>query len=106
MAASISPVGSTVATHVAERRSKALQTHLEPFEELARLVIMRRAKLGLTQQQLADRMASTKSVISRIESGHHRTSAATLRRLAEALGGRAVIGFQFDGEPAELLVRL
>lgn len=111
MATRISPVGSTVVDHLAERRSKServrtLKTHLEPFEELARFVIMRRAKLDLTQQELADRMASTKSVISRIESGQHRTSTATLRRLAQALGGHAVIGFQFDGEPAELLVRL
>ena len=61
-------------------------------------MIMRRARLGLTQQELAERMGTTKSVISRIESGQHRTSTDTLRRLAESLDGYAVIGFQFDAD--------
>lgn len=52
------------------------------LEEIARVVIMRRAQLGLTQQELAERMGTTKSVVSRIESGQHRTSTETLRRLA------------------------
>jgi transcriptional regulator with XRE-family HTH domain len=46
-------------------------------------VIMRRAQLGLTQQELADRMGTTKSVISRIESGQHRTSTDSLPRLPD-----------------------
>lgn len=48
--------------------------------------------------ELAERMTTTKSVISRIESGQHRSSTETLRRLAEALDGHAVIGFEFDSE--------
>jgi transcriptional regulator with XRE-family HTH domain len=96
---------------IAERRATSLafrEAHdrLEPFEELARVVIMRRAELGLTQQELADRMGSTKSVISRVESGQHRTNIVTLRRLAEALGGHAVVGFRFGDELAGELVRL
>jgi len=51
-------------------------------------------------------MKSTKSVISRIESGRHPTNTQTLGRLAEALGGHAVVGFQFDGERASEFVRL
>ncbi len=71
-------------------------------------MIMRRAQLRLTQQELAERMGTTKSVISRIESGQHRTSTDTLRRLAEALDGHAVIGFAFgtDGHGQPDLVRL
>lgn len=60
---------------------------LEPFEQLARVVIMRRAELGLSKRDLAMRMGTTLSVISRIESGQHRTSAATTRRFAQALDG-------------------
>ncbi len=41
-------------------------------------------------------MDTTKSVISRIESGQHRSGTDTLRRLAEALDGHGVIGFEFD----------
>ena len=43
-----------------------------------------------------------------IESGQHRTGTETLRRLAEALEGHAVLGFEFatDGEPERELVAL
>ncbi len=113
MAKNDSPIGTSVEQHVEERRARSpkyreTQERLRPFEEIARLVIMRRAQLGLTQQELAERMRTTKSVISRIESGQHRTSTDTLRRLAEALDGHAVIGFEFDSrQPLQAeLVRL
>lgn len=61
---------------------------------------MRRASLGMSQQELADRMGTTKSVVSRIESRQHRTGAETLRRLAAALEGQAVFGFDFGTEAA------
>jgi ribosome-binding protein aMBF1 (putative translation factor) len=103
MARNDSPIGSSVEDHISQRRARSAkyretQDRLRPFEEIARVVMMRRAQLGLTQQELADRMGSTKSVISRIESGQHRTSTDTLRRLAEALDGHAVIGFEFDSD--------
>ena len=55
---------------------------------------MRRAELDLTQEELAARMGTSHSAISRIESGRHRTSVVTLQRLAEALELRFVIGFE------------
>ena len=113
MATNDSPFGTSVEDHISSRRAASdryrdTQDRLRPFEEIARVVIMRRAELGLTQQQLAERMGTTKSVISRIESGQHRTSTDTLRRLADALEGHAVIGFKFDSDqsPAPDLVRL
>lgn len=101
MARKDSPIGSSVEEHISQRRARSAkyqetQDRLRPFEEIARVVIMRRAQLGLTQLELAERMGTTKSVISRIESGQHRTSTDTLRRIAEALDGHAVIGFEFD----------
>jgi hypothetical protein len=47
-------------------------------------------------------------VVSRIESGRHRTSNETLRRLGEALEGHAASGFEFntEGEQKHELVRL
>jgi transcriptional regulator with XRE-family HTH domain len=50
--------------------------------------------LGLSQAELAKRMGTSHSAISRIESGQHRTSVATLQRLADALGLRFVVGFE------------
>jgi len=64
---------------------------------------MRRADLGLTQAQLAERMRTSHSAISRIESGQHRTSVATLERLARALDVRFVMGF--ESGPREAPVR-
>jgi ribosome-binding protein aMBF1 (putative translation factor) len=113
MAKNDSPIGSRVTDHIDAARARSAeyretQDRLRPFEEIARMVIMRRAQLGLTQQELAERMSTTKSVISRIESGQHRSGTDTLRRLAEALDGHAVIGFSFDSNPASArdLVRL
>ena len=113
MAKNVSPIGTSVGDHVSKQRARSTtfrdtQERLRPFEEIARMVIMRRAQLGLTQQELADRMDTTKSVISRIESGQHRSGTDTLRRLAEALDGHAVIGFEFDTgkAPRSDLVRL
>jgi ribosome-binding protein aMBF1 (putative translation factor) len=113
MAKNVSPIGTSVDKDIDRRRARSAkyqetQDWLRPFEEIARMVIMRRAQLGLTQQELAERMNTTKSVISRIESGQHRSGTDTIRRLAEALDGHAVIGFEFDSEkvPRSDLVRL
>ena len=56
---------------------------------------MRRAELGISQAELARRMGTTASVVSRLESGQHATNSGTLKKLAEALGGQALIGFEF-----------
>lgn len=97
------PIGTSVDDHIDHERAgsakfREAQDRVRPFEEIARIVMMRRGQLGLTQQELAERMSTTKSVISRIESGHHRTSIDTLRRIAEALDGHALIGFDFASD--------
>lgn len=56
-------------------------------------MIARRQALGLTQQELAERVGTSHSVISRIESGQQPTSVTTLRRLAAAFETHLVIGF-------------
>ena len=63
---------------------------------LGKRIQKRRKELGLTQEQLAARMGTTASAVSRIESGQHKTSRETLRKLALALQGRAIIGFDFS----------
>lgn len=62
--------------------------------ELARAIIAARATAGLTQEQLARRMATTQSVIARLESGRTRPSTQTLERLAAATGTRLKISFE------------
>jgi ribosome-binding protein aMBF1 (putative translation factor) len=73
---------------------RAEQRRLVQFEEIARLVIKHRAALGLSQQELARRVGTSHSAISRIESGRHKTSVGTLQRVAEALGLRLLVGFE------------
>lgn len=107
------PVGISVSEHIGRKldRSKPYREaheRTEPFEQIARIAIVRRAQLGLSQKQVAERMGTTTSVVSRIESGQHRTGTDTLRRLAEALEGHALLGFEFgsDGSPERELVAL
>ena len=67
---------------------------LAPEFELARAVIDARVTAGLTQEQLANRMATTQSAIARLESGRSRPSTQTLERLAAATGTRLKISFE------------
>jgi ribosome-binding protein aMBF1 (putative translation factor) len=113
MANKHSPAGTSVAADLERKRSRSrryrqAQERLQPFEQIARVAIMRRAQLGLSQQEVAERMGTTASVISRIESGQHRASTETLRRLAEALEGQALLGFDFGaaGRPDPEFVTL
>ncbi len=67
---------------------------LAPEFALSRAVIKARATAGLTQEQLAQRMETTQSVIARLESGRTRPSTQTLDRLASATGTRLKISFE------------
>lgn len=95
----VSPIG-TAASEVAVRRAarspeyRAERDRLSEFEDIARLVIRFRGKRGLTQEQLARLAGTSHSAISRIESGQHKTSVETLRRIAKALDVRLVVGFE------------
>jgi transcriptional regulator with XRE-family HTH domain len=46
------------------------------------------------QEELASRIGTSHSQIARIESGQHKTSVETLRRVANAFGVRLVIAFE------------
>lgn len=96
-------VGARHADGMAKRAAKsdayrAALDQLRPAEDLARLIIRKRMELGLTQADVARRMGTTNTVISRLESGQHRASLTTLRRLAEAFESRVVIGFEAEAD--------
>jgi ribosome-binding protein aMBF1 (putative translation factor) len=103
-----SPLG-TDATTARRRRAersaeyRAEEARLAPFEQVARMVIGRRIELGVTQEQLAERMETSASTISRIESGQHVTSVTTLERLAGALELKLLIGFETEAGDRELV---
>lgn len=67
---------------------EAVHSHVATLLHEARL------RAGLTQAQLAERIGSRQSVVSRLENADYRGhSIAMLVRVADALGPRLVVGF-------------
>ena len=55
--------------------------------ELVRELLAARARAGLTQEQVAECMGTTKSAVSRLEAvGKHSPSVSTLKKYAKAVG--------------------
>ena len=95
----VDPAGEPVTEGSRRRatRSAAYQAQRQGlvfFENIAHQVILRRAQLGLTQKELAERVGTSHSAISRLESGQHRASIDTLERIGAALGLRLRVGFE------------
>jgi transcriptional regulator with XRE-family HTH domain len=67
---------------------------LAPEFALARTIIAARLAAGLTQEELAERMQTTQSVIARLEGGRVWPSTRTLERFAKATGTRLKISFE------------
>ncbi len=64
---------------------------LEEEFSLARELIAARARAGLTQAEVADRMGTTQSAVARLESGARLPSVKTLLRFAKATDSRPVL---------------
>lgn len=97
------PLGQGVREAAARRRQSdpkyvALEKKHAVALAIADLVILHRTRSELTQEELAKRMHTSVSAISRLESGFHLPSLETLRKLAVALGGRVQIDI-VDIEP-------
>ena len=104
---STSPLGSS---SVEARRRRATRSatyrseegRLAPYEAIARMVIARRIRYGLTQGKLAVRMGTSVPAISRLESAQHLPSLATLEKVAHAFGERLVVGFDDEAGQREV----
>lgn len=57
---------------------------------IVRELIAARMRAGLTQNEIAERMGTTQSVIARLEGGKRTPSMTTVQRYAEATGCKAV----------------
>jgi ribosome-binding protein aMBF1 (putative translation factor) len=106
--AAVEAVGNTAEEARARRRARSAEYRAEeaalaPYEALARLVIKHRIELGLTQEQLAERMDTSHSAISRLESGQHQPNLRTMHKLGQALGMKLVIGFETEAGDRELV---
>ena len=82
--------------------SEAVRASVEQDFALGQLIYDLRIEVGLSRSELAERMGTTQSVISRLEEGGGaRNRIDTLARLATALGRHLVLSF-----PAEVPDRL
>ena len=62
--------------------------------EIARAIIRARIEKGLTQKQLAEKLNTKQSVISRVESANTTPSLSFLKRLAQALNTSLQVQFK------------
>ena len=83
---------------MAEPAYQEAHAALEAQFALAGELISVRARAGLTQEQLAQRMGTTQSAIARLESGQQMPGIRTLEKLAEATGMRLVVRFERPDE--------
>lgn len=93
------PVGSTARDAAARRSQRSASYRVEharvgEYHAIAKLVIQRRTVLGISQRELAERVGTSETAISRLESGRHATNVRTLRRLFEALGSHLIVGYE------------
>jgi ribosome-binding protein aMBF1 (putative translation factor) len=67
---------------------------LEEEFSLSAAMIEARARAGLTQEQVAQRMKTTQAVVARLEGGGSMPSTRTLEKYARATGTRLRISFE------------
>lgn len=67
---------------------------LGPQYEIIRAEIESRKVAGMTQAELAERMGTAQTNISRFESGRYNPSLAFLQKMAESLGKKLKITFE------------
>ncbi|MBM3282856.1 helix-turn-helix transcriptional regulator [Candidatus Gottesmanbacteria bacterium] len=73
---------------------KKYYDELEPEYELIRSVIDKRLQKKMSQKELARRIGTGQSAISRLESGEYNPSFKFLQKIARALGAKLSISFQ------------
>ena len=76
---------------LSEPKVKEEYDKLEPVYQLVSSIIKRRSELNLTQKELAARLSTTQSSISRLESLTCKPSISTLQRVADALDAHLII---------------
>ncbi len=93
------PIGKTAEQGAARRRTRSAayrKAHVDDASAaaIAKQVIHLRTELKLTQHELATRVGTSYTAISRLESGRHRVNFGTFQRVLTALGVTPVIGYR------------
>jgi ribosome-binding protein aMBF1 (putative translation factor) len=79
---------------LADPEVKKIYDELEPEYQLISAVIEARIKRNMSQKDLAEKMGTGQSAISRLESGTSNPSFKFLQKVAKALNTRLVISLQ------------
>ena len=79
---------------LAESEVKQHYDDLSEEFEIAVALIQARDKAGYTQDEVAEKMHTKQSVVSRMESGRAIPSLSSILRYAKAIGFRAKISFE------------
>ncbi len=92
------PVAHNHAAFIEKAKQRAsFQKAYDELEEeyaLVKEMLSARARVGLSQEAVAERMGTTKSAISRLEAaGKHSPSLSTLKKYAQAVGCHLEIKF-------------
>lgn len=74
-----------------DQKVRKAYNELEPEFAVIRMIIARRLKAGLTQAQLAEKIGTKQSAISRLEQGSYNPSLALLVKLSKALDAKLEI---------------
>jgi len=67
---------------------------LRPYYEIVSQLINARVEQNITQEELAKRIGTKKSCISRLESGNYNPSLKFLQKVADGLGKNMYISFR------------
>ncbi len=79
---------------LADPEVKKYYDELEPEYELIRAVIDKRLKRKMSQEELARKIGTGQSAISRLEGGESNPSFKFLQKVAQALGARLTISLR------------
>ncbi|MHA1251769.1 MAG: helix-turn-helix domain-containing protein [Candidatus Helarchaeota archaeon] len=74
-----------------DREIKRAYEKLEPEFDLIKMIIRKRIEKGLTQKELARKIGTKQSAVSRLESGTYNPTISFLEKVAEALDARLKI---------------
>lgn len=67
---------------------------LDPEYKLIGQIIKKRIEKGISQKQMAKKMNTKQSALSRLESGNYNPTLKFLNKVAKALDSKLVIGFK------------
>ena len=87
------PVDNLIDEWMQDTEFKAEYDALEAEFDLARALIDARSNCQLTQEQIAERMGTSRTTVARLESGKANPSLKTLQRYADATGSKLEIRF-------------